>query len=73
LSHHRTPAFHRILPFWWYHFQNSPTVREIDLKFYVVIVLGKLEDRMKVFPAGVVHKLRQFMGKFQKFQSFAEK
>ncbi len=46
LSHHRTPAFYRILPFWWYRFQNSATVWDIDLKFGMVIVLGKLEDRM---------------------------
>jgi hypothetical protein len=33
--------------------------RDIDLKFYMVIVFGKLEDPMQVFPAGTVHKYRQ--------------
>jgi hypothetical protein len=46
---------------WWYLFQNSATVRDIDLKFGIVIGFEKLKVRMQVFPAGVVHKLRQSM------------
>ncbi len=44
--------------FWWYRFQNSITVRDIDLKFGMVIVFGKLEDHMHGFLPGSVHKLR---------------
>ncbi len=47
--------------FWWYLFQNSGTVRNIVLKFGIVIGFEKLEVRMQVFPPGVVHKLRQSM------------
>jgi hypothetical protein len=36
--------FQNISLFGWYRFQNSTTVREIGLKFQMVIVLGKLED-----------------------------
>jgi hypothetical protein len=56
LSHHGIPDFHHISLFQWYHFQNSTTVRDNDLKFRMVIVLGKLEDLMQVFLPGIVHK-----------------
>jgi hypothetical protein len=46
------------LLFWWYRFKNSATVRDIDLKFYMVVVFGKLEDPMQVFLAGTIHKYR---------------
>ncbi len=36
-------CFHAL---WWYRFQNSRTVRDIDLKFGIVIVFGILEDHM---------------------------
>ncbi len=39
--------------------QNSRTVRDIGLKFYMMMELGKLEDPMQVFLPGIVHKLRQ--------------
>jgi hypothetical protein len=42
----------------WYRFQNSPTVRDVGLKFGMVIVFGRLEDHMHVFLPGSVHKLR---------------
>ncbi len=48
---------------WWYRFQDSTTARDIDLKFYMVLVLGKLEDTMLHFPAGTVHKYRQSLKK----------
>ncbi len=35
--------------FWWYRFQNSTTIKDNDLKSYMVIVLGKWEDPMQVF------------------------
>ncbi len=66
LSHHRTPAFHLLLPFWWYRFQNSATVRDIGLKFGMVIVLGKLKDVMLHFPPGIVHSYR-FLNKKSAF------
>jgi hypothetical protein len=37
------------------------TVTYIEQKFYVVIVLGKLEDAVFHFPAGTVHKKLQSM------------
>ncbi len=40
----------------WYRFQNSTTARDIDVKFYMLIVLGKLEDFMQHFLPGSVHK-----------------
>jgi hypothetical protein len=39
-------------------FQNSLSVKAIGLKFYMVIVLGKLEDPVHIVPPGTVHKLR---------------
>jgi hypothetical protein len=56
LSHHRTPAFHRFSPFWWYRFQNSSTVWDNGLKFGMVMMLGKLEDHVLCFLPGRVHK-----------------
>jgi hypothetical protein len=45
----------RILAVWWYRFQNSITVGDIDLKFGMVVVFGNLEDLMH---DRSVHKLR---------------
>jgi hypothetical protein len=56
----KVPKTPRISSFWWYRFQNSITVRDIGLKFGMVIVLGKLEDTMHCFLPGSVHKQRQF-------------
>jgi hypothetical protein len=47
---------HHTSPFRWYRFQNSTTVKDIDLKFYMIIVLEKLEDPMQVFLPESVHK-----------------
>jgi hypothetical protein len=38
-----------ILSFEWYFFQNSSTVRDIDLKFRMVIDHGKLMDSVHIF------------------------
>jgi hypothetical protein len=48
----------RIFAVWWYRFrfQNSRTVGDIDLKFGLLIVLGKLEDLVGCFLTGDVHK-----------------
>ncbi len=51
--------FQQISLIWWYRFQNLRTVRDNDLKFGMVIVLGKLEDHRGCFLPGTVHKLRQ--------------
>jgi hypothetical protein len=61
LSPHRSFEIHRFSQFWWYRFQNSITVRDIGLKFYMVIELGKLEDLMQVFLRGSVHTWREFL------------
>ncbi len=52
LSHHRSSEIRRVLPFWWYRFQNSTTVKDNDLKFYMLIALGKLEDPVQFFLPG---------------------
>jgi hypothetical protein len=36
----------------WYRFQNSPMVRDICLKFYMGVVLEKMEDHMHCFLPG---------------------
>jgi hypothetical protein len=54
LSNNRVPDFYHISLFWWYRFQNSPTVRDIGLEFGMVIVLGKSEDRIHGFLSGSV-------------------
>jgi hypothetical protein len=56
LSHHRSFEIHHISLFQWYRFPNLATVRDNDLKFGMVIVLGKLDDLMQVFLPGIVHK-----------------
>jgi hypothetical protein len=61
LSHRGFPGIRRILLFRWYRFQNSTTVKDNDLKFYMVIVLGKLEDPMQVFLPEIVQKLPKFL------------
>jgi hypothetical protein len=48
----------KIFAVWWYRFENSRTVGDIDLKFGIEIVLAKLEDIVGCFLSGAVHKLR---------------
>jgi hypothetical protein len=55
----------------WYRFQNSPMVRDNDLKFGMVIVLGKLEDLVTCFLPGSVHKRRQSIKFFLKIFYYA--
>jgi hypothetical protein len=56
LVHISTSEIHRFSNFWWYRFQNSTTVRDIDLKFDMEVVFERLEDIMHVFLPGSVQK-----------------
>jgi hypothetical protein len=42
--------------FLWFRLQNSITLNDIDLKFYMGVVFEKLEDVVHVFLPGTVHK-----------------
>jgi hypothetical protein len=43
-------------------------VRDIGLKFGMVMVFGKLEDHMHGFLSGSVHKLRHPRKKYKKYR-----
>ncbi len=52
------PANYWKLVFWWYRFQNSLMIRDIDLKFNMGVVFERLEDVVHIFLPGTVHKYR---------------
>jgi hypothetical protein len=54
LNHLSTPGNYWKLIFWWYLFQNSITVRDIGLKFDMVVAIEKLEDLIHGFLPGSV-------------------
>jgi hypothetical protein len=56
LNHLSTSGNYRKMIFSWYLFQNSITVRDIGLKFDMVVVVEKLEDLIHGFLPGSVQK-----------------